>query len=60
MLINQCICPILGVRVYTPLVNDLAVVTYCLNMNRLFMLRSVKSGPAVAGTSAEDGVFRGL
>lgn len=39
-LINQQICPILGVRVYTPLVNNIEVIAYCMNMNRLMMLRA--------------------
>lgn len=39
-LINQQICPILGVRVYTPLVNDIEVIAYCMNMNGLMMLRA--------------------
>jgi len=43
-LINQQICPILGVRVYTPLVNNIEVIAYCINMNRLMMLRAYGKG----------------
>jgi len=43
-LINQQICPILGVRVYTPLVNNIEVIAYCMNMNRLMMLRAYGKG----------------
>jgi len=31
--INQSLCPILGVRVYTPLVNDIDVVCLCIKLN---------------------------
>jgi hypothetical protein len=31
--INQSLCPILGVRVYTPLANDLDVVCLCIKLN---------------------------
>lgn len=61
-LINQQICPILGVRVYTPLVNDIEVIAYCMNMNRLMMLRAY-SGSKVTpkvwrqAVNVQDGVL---
>lgn len=33
--INQSLCPILGVRVYTPLVNDIDVVSLCIKLKEL-------------------------
>ena len=33
--INQTICPILGIRVYTPLVNELDVVMLCIQLNAM-------------------------
>lgn len=39
--INQQICPILGVRVYTPVVNDIDVVAFCINMNRIMALKAL-------------------
>lgn len=33
--INQSICPIIGIRVYTPLVNNIDVVSLCIKLNEL-------------------------
>jgi hypothetical protein len=41
--INQSVCPILGIRVYTPLVNELGVAMLCMRLNTLSARRYFKT-----------------